>query len=97
MIDEHRLLKDVEKGHSAEHELKLLGEAFTDLKGAYMAAWESTDPRDTAGREKLWVACTILSKVEGQLRTHAQNGRIASKQVDEIRKAGEPRKLLGVI
>jgi hypothetical protein len=96
MTDEHKLLREAEKGHHAEHELKLLGGAFTDLKAAYMQAWESTDPRDTAGREKLWIACTILSKVEGQLRSHVANGRVAERQIDEIRKAGEPKKLLGV-
>jgi hypothetical protein len=96
MIDENKLLRQVEKGAVADRELRLLGEAFTDLKAAYMQAWENTAPRDTAGREKLWEACTILSKVEGQLRSFVQTGVIAGKQIDEIRKAGEPKKLLGV-
>lgn len=86
------------RGIQAEQELKVVGEAFAALKDGYTEAWMKSDPRDTSGREKIWVATTIISKVEDQLRKAVSNGVVASKELerkkraDEIRKAGQERK-----
>jgi hypothetical protein len=94
---EGRLLADVQKGAAAESELRLTGEAFKGLRAALIDAWEKTNPRDSAGREKLWVATTQLAQVEMALRAYVNNGRIAAKEIEAIRKAGEPKKRFGLI
>jgi hypothetical protein len=98
MPNEHKLLKDQEQGYVAEDNLRSLGDAFKVLRGAYVTAWENTDPRDSIGREKLWIATTLLSKVEGQMRSYVTNGKLATKALEEIRRAGEPnKKFLGIL
>jgi hypothetical protein len=79
------------RGEAANAELLVLGDSFKALRAAYGAAWENSDPRDTAGREKLWSATTILTKVEEALRAHVVTGKVAQKQLDDLRAAGEPK------
>lgn len=90
-----RLLKlagIVSKGAEAQAELKVLGEAFQHLRERLVESWQATDPRDAIGREKLWLATTQLTQVERALRTVAQNGMIADKEIEVIKKAGDARK-----
>lgn len=94
---EGKLHGDVQKGSEAESELRLTGEAFKGLRAALINAWERTDPRDGVGREKLWIATTQLTQVEQALRAYANNGRIAAKELEAIRKAGEPKKRFGIL
>jgi hypothetical protein len=97
MTDEDRLEKQHRDGFEAARELKQTEEAFKALREGYVQAWQNSDPRDTAGREKIWVAMTILSKVEGQLRTTVTNGRVAQAEIEALRRAGEPKKRFGII
>ena len=94
---EGKLLADMQKGNEADAELRLTAEAFKGLRAALVTAWETTNPRDTAGREKLWVATTQLTQIEAALRGYVANGRIASKEIEAIRKSGEPKKRFGII
>lgn len=91
MIDEGKLNEQRNRGAAAENDLRVTGESFKALRAEYGKAWEGSDPRDTAGREKLWLATTILTKVEEALRAHVANGKIAQKELDAIRNAGEPK------
>lgn len=94
---EGKLYADLQKGAAAEAELRITGEAFAGLRAALIDAWEKTDPRDTTGREKLWIATTQLTQVETALRRHVANGRTAAAEIEKIRRAGEPKKRFGVI
>lgn len=87
-----KLFGRVTRAASAEAELRLVGEAFEKLRGEYVKAWENSDPRDTHGREKMWVATTILTQVERTLRNTVRDGQVAQKEIDAIKKAGEPKK-----
>jgi hypothetical protein len=83
---------------AAEAELKVTSDAFAKLKDGYVSAWMNSDPRDTTGREKLWLATTIISKVQSQLLQAVADGVVADKEIDrktradEIRRAGQSRK-----
>jgi hypothetical protein len=82
----------VAKAGEAQVELKLLGEAFQKLRNDLVSAWMETNPRDDAGREKLWLATTQLTQVERTLRTVVQSGEVAQKEIAAIKSAGDPRK-----
>jgi hypothetical protein len=94
--DNDRLENQLTRGVAAERELAALGEAFKAVRARYVDAWMASDARDTVGREKLWVATTIVSLVETQLRQYVTDGKIAEKTLEQIRKAGEPKRLLGI-
>jgi hypothetical protein len=97
MIDEGKLRTQLNAGIAADRELKQTAEAFGKLREEYTKAWMVSDARDTAGREKIWLATTILTRVEEMLRTTVTNGRVAEKELEALRKAGEPKKtILGI-
>jgi hypothetical protein len=96
LTDEGKLIAEADKGVAAENALKITGEAFSELKKQLFDAWLASETRDEAGREKLWIATTQLSKVEDLLRKRVMNGRIAEREIDAIRKAAEQKKFLGV-
>jgi hypothetical protein len=89
--NENKLVMQQNRGAAADVELRVVGGSFKELREQYVKAWEGSDARDTAGREKLWVAMTIISQVEAMLRTHVVNGKVAERELDAIRKAGEPK------
>jgi hypothetical protein len=88
-IDEGKLLSAVSTMNAAEQELRVVGSAFKKLHDEYFLAWKNTNPRDDKGREKLWVATTILTAVEKSLRSTIANGRVAQADLDRIRVSGE--------
>jgi hypothetical protein len=92
MSDEDKMQTQLDRGVAAQRELDTLGDAFEAVKKAYVDGWLLSDARDGAGREKLWVATTIISRVESHLRQYVADGKIAEKQLEQIRKAGEPKK-----
>lgn len=89
MTDQNKLFAAANKGGAAKVQLDAIGDGFEEVKQQYVDAWLRSDVRDTAGREKLWVATTIITLVEKQLRTHVANGRLAESELEKIRKAGE--------
>lgn len=97
MSDEAKMDAQLSRGIAAERDLAVLSEAFEATKKRYVDGWLASDPRDTAGREKLWVATTIVSLVESQLRQYVSDGKVAEAQLEEIRKAGEPKSRLASI
>ena len=94
MTREDKLHSDLNKGARSEAELQMVAGSFNELRESYFKAWLESAPRDAAGREKLWVAATILAQVEKSLRVHVQNGKIAADEIKKIREAGEPKKSL---
>jgi hypothetical protein len=90
--NEDKLNTALSLGMAAAAELGVLAKAFEAVKSQYTDGWLLSDPRDDAGREKLWVATTILSRVEHQLRQYVSDGKVAERNIEELRKAGEPKK-----
>lgn len=84
------------KGTRAQETLDSLSEAFRSLEQEYFKAWKECPQRDTEGRERLYMACQIVQRVETQLRHVSDTGKMARKQIEDIKKAGD-RKVLGVI
>jgi hypothetical protein len=62
----------------------LLSGAFKTLREAYLTAWESTKYNDTDGRERLWQAVQIVGKVQAQLTSYVNDGRLAQAELDRI-------------
>lgn len=87
------------KGARAERLLsdELITEAFEAIERDYLDAWKKTGARDTEARERLWQAYQIAGKVRTHLLSVAANGKLAQKELDEIERLGERRKIMGII
>lgn len=94
--NENKLIADQNAGAAARSDLLAVGDAFDEVKGNLFAAWMRTAPRDDTGREKLWVATTLLTQVEKVLRNRVSNGQVAEVELEAIRKAGDPKKIFGI-
>jgi hypothetical protein len=92
MTDEGKLYEAVSEANQAGRELEIAGAAFTDLRAAYIAAWEGTKPADHDARERLWQAVQIVGKVEAHLKRMVDEGKVAARQLDEIARLGEAQK-----
>lgn len=98
-MSDDKLRTDLERASRAERLLtdELLVEAFTTLAQTYHKAWESTQPRDTDGRERLWQAVQIVGKVESHLRSVVANGELAQNEIKNLERMGERRKMFGIV
>lgn len=78
--------QDIARGRRAEQLLsdEMLKGAFDALKAEYRKAWEDSPPRDTDGRERLWMAVQIVGKVETHLRNVMNDGKIALHEMARL-------------
>jgi hypothetical protein len=87
-VDELQLHRAVGRAAQAKSLIdnELVKEAFETLKSAYINAWLNPvqDPRDNAGREKLWLAAQIVCKVQSHLVNVAETGKVEQAHLDEI-------------
>lgn len=92
-MDESKLRLEETRGVQAAALLDndLLREAFATLEREYMAAWQATGARDTDARERLWQAVQIVGKVQAHLRSVADTGKMARKQLDDLQRMGTKR------
>jgi hypothetical protein len=97
MSNETKLHEAASHGHRAAHALEVVGEALSDLEGEYIKAWRSTPARDTDARERLWQAVQIVGKVEAHIKRMVDDGKIAERELNEIARFGERRKIFGVV
>lgn len=98
MTDEEGKLRDeIAAAMEAENALTLLGSAFATLEAEYVKAWKNTPARDAEARERLWQAVQIVGKVESHLRAVAANRKIAERQLADIARLGERKRLLGIV
>lgn len=95
-VDEGKLIEQQNEGAAADAALRTLSGAFDDVKRQLFEAWMASGARDETGREKLWISTTLISRVEDVLRRRVVNGQIAAKELEALRNAGEPKKLLGI-
>ena|ERR1700761_5547887 len=91
-----KMIADANRGADAERALKVVAEAFEDVKKQLFEAWMASGARDEAGREKLWLSTTLLSRVQTVLENRVFNGQIAQRELSALQQAGEAKKFLGV-
>jgi hypothetical protein len=86
-MDEVDLNKRQARGARAEELLRneLLKECFRDLHDEYIQAWKVTHYKNAEARERLWQAVQIVGKVEQHLAKLVQNGRIATRDLSQIK------------
>lgn len=99
MTDESHLTAAAAKALLAQELLdnELLGEAFKTLEDSYASAWRSTTIDDARGREKLFLAINIVSKVRDHLNAAVANGRLAQAELAELARTAERRKRFGIL
>jgi len=85
------------RGMRARQELGEVESAFLALETAYYTAWKTSDLADHEAREKLFLAVNIIGKVRTHLKKVSDDGKLAEKDIAEIAKMGERRKVLGVV
>jgi hypothetical protein len=76
---------------------ELLVEAFKGLEDSYGAAWRATTIDDVSGREKLFLAINIVSKVRDHLTSMVTNGKLAQAELKELAQTAERRKRFGIV
>jgi hypothetical protein len=98
-MDEIRLNQEAAKGARAKAllENELLVGAFAELESAYIERWRLTHIDDDKGREKLFIAVNVVGKVRDHLSAIVSNGSMAAKQLDDLAKQAERKKILGVL
>ena len=87
MPDESKLRRDAETGERARRlvEDPLLASLFDQLEAGYVRHWTfRTAVDDTAGRERLWQAVQIITRVREHLKILAADGRLAETQLAEL-------------
>lgn len=63
----------------------LLKECFEALRADYLDTWKRTHYKEVEGRERLFLAYQIVGKVEDHLKKIAVNGRIATRDLSQIK------------
>ena len=86
-MDEIELGKKQARGARAHDLLEspMLKEVFEYLETEYLKAWRNTRVMDTNSREKLWQAVQIVNLVQDQLKKYIVEGRIATKDLANIK------------
>jgi hypothetical protein len=94
--DEDKLEGERKRGHDAEALLEnpLWVEARSAIRKKFMEEWKNSPPRDTEGRERIYLMIRIADLYEDYIRSFAETGRLASKQLSDL---GERKKILGII
>jgi hypothetical protein len=86
-MDEIELTKAEVKGARAKALLEdeTLSACFDELKNEYLDYWAKTHIKDTDGRERLFQAFQIVGKVKEHLHKIAANGRLATRDLSNIK------------
>ena len=83
-----KLIKESSRGVKAQQILdnELYKESFDELKKSYEEAIFQTKPTDDKARFSIYLAYQILGKVENHLRTVMETGKLADKQLQDLKK-----------
>lgn len=86
MNDEASLHQEVKQGRDAEYLLEnpVFQQTFDYLKDAYFKAWEQTSVEDSQSRENVWMMYKTLDAVHGHIKTYADTGKLAKKQLEDM-------------
>ena len=88
IMDEYKLNKEISKGSRAKTILEdsLFIETFDTLKDTYTNQIMNTSYKDSEARTAIWVAYHQLDKVRDHLAEIMNTGKLASRQLEEIKK-----------
>lgn len=95
--EEVKLREELAAATAAENALEILATAFERLEQEYIRAWKSTPARDADARERLWQAVQIVGRVEAHLRTSAANRKLTERQLAEIARLGDRKRIFGAV
>ena len=86
MNDEASLHQEVKQGRDADYLLDnpVFQQTFDYLKDAYFKAWEQTSVEDSKSRENVWMMYKTLDAVHGHIKTYADTGKLAKKQLEDM-------------
>ena len=86
MNDEASLHQEVKQGRDAEYLLEnpVFQQTFDYLKDVYFKAWEQTSVEDSQSRENVWMMYKTLDTVHGHIKTYADTGKLAKKQLEDM-------------
>lgn len=65
---------------------------FNDIEAELLNAWKSSPQRDAEGRERLFMAMTMLGKVKACLQTRLETGTLARLDLEHKRSITERMK-----
>ena len=60
-------------------------QAFEDIKKEIVTQWEQSPARDSEGREKLWNLLKLADKLEMNLKTTLETGKLAMLEIEHKR------------
>lgn len=83
-----KLQEQINRGEAAQALLsnELLIEAFEGLKRTYTQVWQTSRVNQTAEREEAFKLFNTISTVQSHLETILANGKMSSKQLQNINK-----------
>lgn len=59
----------------------MLVEAFGSIRAAAITAWEQTGREDRDAREVAWLTVKVVNRIEAELQSIIDNGKIAAARV----------------
>ena len=62
---------------------------FSDIESELTNAWKSSPQRDAEGRERLFLALTMLGKIKASLVTRLETGKLAALDLEHHRSISE--------
>ena len=85
-MSDDKLRDDLNRAQQANDLLQseLLIEAYEQIDAELVGAWRLTPARDTDARERIWHAVQANAKHKNYLRTVAENGKLAQKELDDL-------------
>ena len=88
MMDNNKLETERQRGEKAKLLLEepLFKEAFDLLKEEYQSAMFQTKHNDDDVRKALWQAYHITDKVENHFKTVMETGKLATVQLNQLKK-----------
>jgi hypothetical protein len=97
VTDEIALTKATAKAAQAQRLLTdpLYVESFNALEAQLIQAWIASDPRDTEGRERCWLAVHANRKQRDYFASFINDGKMAQAQLEELARQAERKKRFG--
>lgn len=87
MTDEERLYKGTRAREVLENEEFI--SAFTSIEEELTDAWKQSPQRDADGRERLFLALSMLGKVKASLTTTMETGQLALLELQHKKSMAE--------
>lgn len=83
-----KLMRRTDRGREAEELLSnpMLNDAFDKIEKYLRADWEITKAEDSLRREDIWRTLKLLKNIKDQIKSIAQSGKDANKEILNLNK-----------